>query len=170
LTQPSRFPVVPALEQCRNVLKRWDFEKDGDLEDFRGIMFDDWCGTVKASGGYLNVASTERRMMRFENTNFDLPAADISYLRIRLHGDTSDFDGRLYVTTENGEISWAYASRPIRVEKQGDGYTDYICDIACTTLDANKFFHSASSFTGMQIWFYSGSRDILIDFIECIGQ
>ena len=170
LTQPSRFPVVPDLEQCTNVVKRWDFETDGDTEGFNGLAFDNWCGAVTASDGCLNVASTARHTLRFDNTHFDLPAADISWLRIRLNGDMSDFDGRIYVVTDHGEINWAYASRPIQMEKQGDGYTDFICDIACTTLDANSFFHSASRFTGMQIWFYSGSRDIRIVFIECIGQ
>ena len=170
LTQPPRYPVIPAPEQCENVLKQWDFENDGDTEGFRGLTFDNWCGPVRASDGSLNVASAGRHVLRFENTSFDIPAKDISYLRFRLKGDTSDFDGRVYVMTDHGEINWAYASRPIHVEKRGDGYTDYICDVAGTTLDADNDFHSASSFTGMQIWFYSGGRDIQVEFVECIGQ
>jgi len=150
---------VPDVGACVNVIARWDFSLG--TEGFAG---EQWTGAVTASGGYLNILNPEQNSSRLVSPKFSYNTSDIKYIKIRLKGDTSDFNGKLYYKTgDMTDWDWVYGSRYMKLYKKGSGYTDYIVDVC----NGSKW---TGKFNGFMIWMFSMGKGYQIDFIELLGQ
>lgn len=165
LEHAPRYPRIPDLDECNRVV--WE-DKFINTTAFSPVTANAFCADAYIQNGCLHIKPSRRSFVCIQNRQLDIPAEDVVYIRVILKGDTSDYNGKLYFSLDGEDFDYLYGGRLLRLWEKHETQTEYICDIGRGTIKGGKFF--SGRLTGLNLWFFSGGREVDVVSVQALGN